>query len=99
VFSDPSAADQIERMFVPVRVIDRRQEEGHNPAAVDSLQQRFKIESFPTLVAVLPDGGEPAMLVGYQGKAQTIQELSAARLRMMAPMRLHIQTPGGTSGR
>lgn len=98
VFSDPSVADRIERMFVPVRVIDRRQEEGHNPAAVDSLQQRFKIESFPTLVVVAADGGEPTMLVGYRGRGPTIQALTTAGARAMVPMRLHIQTPGGTSG-
>jgi thiol:disulfide interchange protein len=99
VFSDPSVADRIERMFVPVRVIDRRQEEGHNPAEVDSLQQQFRIESFPTLVVVSADGGEPAMLVGYRGKGPTIQALTMAGTRAMVPMRLHIQTPGAGGGR
>jgi len=99
VFSDASAADQIERMFVPVRVTDRRQEEGRNPAEVDSLQRRFKIDSFPTLVIVSADGGEPAMLVGYRGKAPTIRALSQAGMHAMMPMRLHIGTPKANGGR
>jgi len=97
VFADREAAGRIEAMFVPVRVLDRRQEEGRNPAEVDSLQQRFHIQSFPTLVVVPADGGEPTVLVGYQGKGRTIQALTEAGARAMAPMRLRIRPPG-TSG-
>jgi thiol:disulfide interchange protein len=96
VFADRDAANRIERMFVPVRVLDRRQEEGRNSAEVDSLQQRFHIASFPTLVVVPSNGGEPIVLVGYQGMGPTIQALTEAGLRAGGPMRLHIGPPGKT---
>jgi thiol:disulfide interchange protein DsbD len=78
VFADAAAARQIETLFVPVRVLDRQREEGRNPPEVDSLQQRFHIDSFPTLVVAWPDSGQPTILSGYRGKAMTIQQLSQA---------------------
>ncbi len=88
VFADRAAAERIERMFVPVRVLDRRREEGRNPAGVDSLEQRFHVNSFPTLVVVSPAGGDPVVVVGYQGKAPTLQRLSQAHVQMTLPLRL-----------
>jgi len=96
VFADRAVADRIESLFVPVRVLDRRQEEGRNPAMVDSLQQRFHVASFPTLVVVPANGGEPIVLVGYQGMGQTIQALTEAGLRAGGPMRLRVRPPGTT---
>jgi len=94
VFADRQAAERIEAMFVPVRVLDRRQEEGRNPAEVDSLQRRFGVTSFPTLVVVPADGGEPTVLVGYQGPGRTIQALTAAG--MTIPGRLRVRPPGAS---
>src|SRR5262245_39251981 len=65
------AAREIDHLYVPVRVLDRQREEGHNPALVDSLQKRFKIDSFPTLVIVPSDGRPPIVAAGYAGKLQT----------------------------
>lgn len=97
VFADREYAKQIEGMFVPVRVLDRRQEEGRNSAAVDSLQRRFRIESFPTLVIVSPDGGEPTVLVGYRGREQTMRALTAAVVSgSLAPVRLRVRPPGAS---
>ncbi len=93
VFADRAAAERIERMFVPVRVLDRRREQGRNPAEVDSLQQRFGVNSFPTLVIVSPDGGDPTVLLGYQGKGRTLQRLTEAQVQRMVPMRLRVR-PG-----
>jgi thiol:disulfide interchange protein len=87
LFADREAAARIERMFVPVRVLDRRQEEGRNPAEVDSLQRRFHIESFPTLVVVPAAGGDSTVLVGYQGRQAALQQLAEAQVRSMMPLR------------
>ena len=85
VFSDPAAAREIENGFVAVRVLDRAREEGHNPAIVDSLQKRFKIDSFPTLVIVPADGGAPIVSAGYEGKPATLQRLRAAQAQGLLP--------------
>jgi thiol:disulfide interchange protein len=84
VFADPQAAAAIEKSFVPVRVLDRQREEGRNSAAVDSLQRRFKIDSFPTLVIAPTEKGEPVRVEGYGGREITLQRLTqaAAKLRM-----------------
>jgi thiol:disulfide interchange protein len=79
LFSDAESAGRIEQWFVPVRVLDRMREEGRNVAEVDALQQRFHIDSFPTLV-VVPPAGRPTVLAGYRGKAATMQELMKARM-------------------
>ena len=94
VFGDPEAADEIERWFVPVRVVDRTREDGRNGAVVDSLQKRFRVSSFPTLV-VVPRSGDPVVIVGYEGKSATIQRLRAARMESMMPPML--RPPPGTT--
>lgn len=88
VFADPAEAAEIERLFVPVRVLDRQREEGRNPAAVDSLQRRYGVSSFPTLVVVPPAGGEPVNLVGYPGPTQLMGRLRAARMQALLPAAL-----------
>jgi thiol:disulfide interchange protein len=85
VFGDPGSAREIEREFLPVRVLDRMREEGRNAPAVDSLQLRFNVSSFPTLVVVPPGGGDPVVMVGYEGKRPTIQRLRAARMQGLLP--------------
>jgi thiol:disulfide interchange protein len=83
VFADRASAERIERMFVPVRLLDRRREEGRNPAAVDSLQARYDITSFPTLVVAWPDSGRPVVLAGYRGQTNTMQQLTESRMQRL----------------
>ena len=87
VFADPQAAADIERRFVPVRVVDRAREEGHNPAWVDSLQKRFAVRAFPTLVMEWPaaDGrlgagslDQPVRVEGYMGREFTLDRIRRA---------------------
>ena len=86
VFGDPESAREIERVFLPVRVLDRMREEGRNAPEVDSLQRRFRVSSFPTLVVVPHGGGDPVVIVGYQGPGSLIQRLRAARMEgLLAP--------------
>ncbi|HEY3214976.1 MAG TPA: DUF255 domain-containing protein [Candidatus Eisenbacteria bacterium] len=88
VFADRTAADTINRMFVPVRVLDRQREEGRNAPDVEALQARFGIEAFPTLVVVSAAGGEPFQLRGYPGKVATTQALFQAGLKAGRAVRL-----------
>ena len=87
VFADPHSAEWINRSFVPVRVLDRTREEGRNPAAVDTLQRRYHVQAFPTLVVVPPRGGEPETIEGYPGAREVMKRLSEAwaRARVGAP--------------
>lgn len=84
VFSDAEAAEAINRSYVPVRLVDRQREEGRNPPDVAALQERYRIEAFPTLVIVPTDGSPPTVIEGYPGKAALTRQLqeTAARLRL-----------------
>lgn len=97
VFADPETAREIERAFLPVRVLDRMREEGRNAPAVDSLQRRFRVNSFPTLVVVPPRGGDPIVIVGYEGRSSTIQKLRAAQVQGLLPPGM--RPPGPTRSR
>ncbi|MEP7027820.1 MAG: thioredoxin family protein, partial [Candidatus Eisenbacteria bacterium] len=92
VFSDRASAAEIATMYTPAKVLDRRQEEGVNSAIVDSLQRHFRIEGFPTLLAVTDDGVELGRLVGFHGRAATVDSLRAfssrGMMRRMAKLRL-----------
>jgi thiol:disulfide interchange protein len=97
VFGDPEVAREIDRLYVAVRVLDRTREEGHNPALVDSLQRRFRIDSFPTLVIVPGDGRPPIVTAGYEGKSPTLQRLRTAAVQGLLPFPPLTQ-PGAPSG-
>ena len=94
VFSDRGQAAQIATLFVPARVLDRRQEDGANPAIVDSLQQRFAVQGFPTLVAVTPDGREVGRVLGYPGPAATMDSLRVFYRRSMLAAVIPVPRPG-----
>src|SRR3989442_13416907 len=55
VFADEGLARRIGQTFVPVRVLDRQREEGHNPPDVERLENAYRISAFPTLVVAWPD--------------------------------------------
>jgi hypothetical protein len=67
VFADQRGADALSHLVVPVRVLDRQREDGHNSAVVDSLQRAHAVSAFPTLVIVDADGKSLGQLEGYPG--------------------------------
>lgn len=73
VFSDAASAKALESAVVPVRVLDRIREEGRNAAYVDSLQQHWRVDGFPTLVVYSPKTGRSQMTTGYGGPEQTLR--------------------------
>ena len=75
VFADSSAAAEIGSRFVPVRVLDRQREEGRNARWVDSLQARYRVSSFPTLIVAGVDGRASSRLEGFSGRAFTLGQL------------------------
>jgi thiol:disulfide interchange protein len=89
VFARPDDAAQIATMYVPARALDRQREEGHNPADVDTLQRRYVIQGFPTLLAVTPEGKEVGRVLGFPGREATMDSLRVfyrrAAMARMAP--------------
>ena len=75
VFADPQAAAELESRFVPVRVLDRQRETGRNASWVDSLQGRYHVNAFPTLIVTGADGREAARIEGFMGREATLGSL------------------------
>lgn len=78
VFRDPAIARDINERFVPIRVVDRRQEEGRNSPEVDELQQRFGVRGFPTIVFA-DRGGERGRMEGFRGREEFERVMESVR--------------------
>ena len=76
VFEDPQCAARINQSFIPVRVLDRRKEEGKNPQDIEDIEKKYQLEGFPTLVVQFPDRNDSRKLVGYYGKDGTMDFLN-----------------------
>jgi thiol:disulfide interchange protein len=86
VFADANTPAHRERVYIPVRVLDRQAEEGRNPALVDSLQNKFGVNSFPTLVASIPGGRHVVVAKGYVNARTAMRELTHAGESLRAEM-------------
>ena len=81
VFSDEKLTSAIAQFVVPVHVVDRQQEDGHNPALVDSLQRAHRVTAFPTLVIVGADGRAIDRMEGFEGAQQMVKWVSRAGMK------------------
>ena len=79
VFGDPALAKEINARFVPVRLTDRRREEGRNSRSVEELEQRYGVKSFPTVIFADADGTERARMEGYGGREQFRRVMESVR--------------------
>lgn len=68
VFQNAALAKEINERFVPVRVMDRQQEEGRNLPEVAELQQRYEVMAFPTIVVADATGSVRARMEGFRGR-------------------------------
>ena len=75
---------QIEENFVPVRIIDRRREEGHNAPEIQKLMNSANVTGFPTLLVVHVDGIAAVKSVGYSSRSDTLSFLGDAIHRLAA---------------
>ena len=73
VFDDVAAGITVRAAVIPVAICDRVREDGENPADIGKLEQRFKVDAFPTLVVFSPTSGQVRRLPGYPGLAQTLR--------------------------
>ena len=78
VFRNPAIARNINERFIPIRVVDRRREEGRNAPEVDQLQQRFGVRGFPTVVFA-DRGGERARMEGFGGREKFERVMESVR--------------------
>ena len=78
VFRNEVIAKEINERFIPVRVVDRRREEGRNVFEVDELQQRYSVRGFPTVVFA-DRNGERARMEGFQGREQFERMMESVR--------------------
>ena len=81
VFTDEKMTRTMAQLVVPVEVVDRQQEDGHNTALVDSLQHAHGVQSFPTLVVVGAEGNAIDRLEGYPGARELVQWVSRAGVK------------------
>lgn len=72
VFDDGRYGPEIQLAVIPVSVVDRTREEGTNPADIESLQRRFGVEAFPTLVVFHPGTGRKVVARGFGGAERTV---------------------------
>ena len=78
-WADSRVAALVNDSFVPARIVDRTREDGKNAPWIDELQQRYRVNAFPTLVVAAPDGREIAIAQGFNGREKLIAFLEGAR--------------------
>ena len=78
VFANEKVAQGLSTMVIAVKVVDRRREDGHNSAWVDSLQRAHQVRAFPTLVVVDTKGRALDRIEGYPGKSEVVKWISTA---------------------
>ena len=65
LFEDGARAQIMHTTVIPVSIVDRAREEGSNPPEIESLQQRYGVQAFPTLVVFSPATGRTEMKRGF----------------------------------
>ena len=83
VFSDRETADWINNSFIPVRVLDRSQEEANPDPEIEKLQRKYKIKAFPTLVVTYPASSEIEVQEGYGGAEKTVKFLHESMFKFL----------------
>ena len=78
-WADGRVAAYVNESFVPARVMDRARSLDASWPTLDELQQKYRVNAFPTLVVAAPDGREIATTQGYAGKQRLMAFLSGAR--------------------
>jgi thiol:disulfide interchange protein len=75
VFNNDYAARGINTRYIPVKLKDRREEEGENKPEVQALIKEHGAYAFPFFAIVGPDGKAQRSTRGYNGYTGTLQFL------------------------
>ena len=78
VFDDADRGQAVQAAVIPVSIVDRRREEGSNPADIDQWQDRFRVDAFPTLVVFSPETGREARTQGFGDPDLMLQWITEA---------------------
>jgi thiol:disulfide interchange protein len=78
VFDDGARGQTVQTAVIPVSIVDRRREEGSNPPETQSLQQRFQVDAFPTLVVYSPRTGRTYRTKGFGDAEGTLKWITEA---------------------
>jgi thiol:disulfide interchange protein len=78
VFDDGRRGDAVRRAVIPVSVVNRQREDGASPPDVESLERRYQIDAFPTLVVFNPQNGRFTSSRGYGGADYTVEWIENA---------------------
>lgn len=79
VFKNPALAQRINDRFIAVRVVDRQQEDGANSPAVQALQDRYKVQAFPTVVFADAEGNAKETMQGFSSVDVFEQAMGSVR--------------------
>jgi thioredoxin-related protein len=79
VFMNPGLAAKINNHYIPVKVVDRQREEGHNEPSVQQLIDRYRVDAFPTIIIATRDGAVLDRALGYRGRDQFATFLDRVR--------------------
>lgn len=82
VFSVGAYARLIEERFVPIEVVDRRQEDGANTEEVRVLEEHFGVTGFPTMVISRLKGLAAIRQTGFASQEATFSFLRDALSRL-----------------
>jgi hypothetical protein len=91
LFGDANTAAAINQRFVPIRVLDLKREEGHNSPDVESLEQRYDVKKFPSLVVTIPDRERFEKQSDYPGALATRNFLSQSTAMVVMPTHEEMQ--------
>lgn len=82
VFDDATNGVAVQTAVIPVSITDRRREDGDNPPQTESLQTRYGIEAFPTLIVFSPRTGRTERVRGFGGPERTTSWILDAAQRV-----------------
>jgi tetratricopeptide (TPR) repeat protein len=78
VFDDGGCAERINKLFVPVRVMDRIREDRKNTETVEALENKYKIRGFPTLAVQYPGKSNYKKIDGFGSRKRIMDFLNWA---------------------
>jgi thiol-disulfide isomerase/thioredoxin len=78
VFEDGARGQAVQTAVIPVSIVDRVREDGNNPPEIESLQQRYQVQAFPTLIVFSPASGRSVRSQGFGGPEATLAWITQA---------------------